>query len=222
MDWAWITRVAEVRPVRTAAPKLEGPPIPKQAREECPSLDRQNRVHPEVVGDRVVAVTQTAMSAVAQAAQPAGRRREPGAWRAWMGLVPHPPGRLAVGDTAGWAACATRQTISGCPGLDRQNRASTGCWRCAWQRRSAAFTPPQGMSSKGHGRFKGQGCCQSESIHPWRAMEREEIAAADWRARKRRERRAPTACGNTADKTCGGFRVVSILTQQAESPLLNP
>jgi len=37
-------------------------------------------VHPEVVGDRVVLVTQTALSAVSQAAQPAGRRREPGAW----------------------------------------------------------------------------------------------------------------------------------------------
>jgi len=39
---------------------------------------------PEVVGDRVVVVTQTALSAVSQAAPPAGRRREPGAWRAWQ------------------------------------------------------------------------------------------------------------------------------------------
>jgi len=70
-------------------------------------------VHPEVVGDRVVLVTQTALSAVAQAAQPAGRRRERGAWRSWKGLVLHPPGRRAVGDTAGWSACATRHTISG-------------------------------------------------------------------------------------------------------------
>jgi len=40
-------------------------------------------VHSEVVGDRVVLVTQTALSAVSQAAQPAGRRREPGAWGAF-------------------------------------------------------------------------------------------------------------------------------------------
>jgi len=33
---------------------------------ECP-------VHPEIFGDRVVLVTQTALSAVSQAAQPAGR-----------------------------------------------------------------------------------------------------------------------------------------------------
>jgi len=79
------------------------------------SLTAGSTVHPGVVGDRVVVVTQTALSAVAQAAQPAGRRRNPGAWRAWKGLVLHPPGRRAVGDTAGWAACATLQrTASGC------------------------------------------------------------------------------------------------------------
>ncbi|MBM3822158.1 MAG: hypothetical protein FJ404_04555 [Verrucomicrobia bacterium] len=59
-------------------------------------------VYPEVFGDHVVMVTQTALSALAQAAQPAGRRREPGAWRTRKGLVLHPPGRRAVGDTAGW------------------------------------------------------------------------------------------------------------------------
>jgi len=62
---------------------------------------------------------------------------------------------------------------------------------------AGAFTPLQGVSSKGHDRFNGQGCCQGEGIHPRRAMEREEIAAAGWRERKRRERRAPTTCGCT-------------------------
>jgi len=40
---------------------------------------------------------------------------------------------------------------------------------------------------------------QREGIHPGRAMEREEIAASDWRERKRLERRAPTTCGCTAE-----------------------
>jgi len=76
-------------------------------------------VHPTIVGDRVVVVTQTALSAVAQADQPAGRRGETGAWRAGQGLVLPPPGRRAVGDTAGWAPCTTRQTPSGCTELAR-------------------------------------------------------------------------------------------------------
>jgi len=75
--------------------------------------------------------------------------------------------------------------------------ASRVCRCCARQRRGAAFTPLQGVSSKGHGSFNGQGCCQGEGIHPGRAMEREEIAAADGLERKRRERRAPTTCGGT-------------------------
>jgi len=66
---------------------------------------------------------------------------------------------------------------------------------CARQHRGAAFTPPQGLSSKGHGRFNEPGCCQGEGIHPGRAMEWEEIAAVDGRERKRRERRSPTNCG---------------------------
>ncbi|MBM3823436.1 MAG: hypothetical protein FJ404_11205 [Verrucomicrobia bacterium] len=39
------------------------------------------------------------------------------------------------------------------------------------------------------------------------AMEREEIAAADGRERKRRERRAPTPCGCTALKMDGSSRL---------------
>jgi len=80
--------------------------------------------------------------------------------------------------------------------------ASTGCRRCARQRRGAAFTPLQGVSSKGHGKLNMQGCCQGEGIHPGRAMEREEIAAAGWLERKRRERRAPTRCGCTEAVAC--------------------
>jgi len=72
-------------------------------------------VHPEVVGDRVVVVTQTALSAVVQAAQPAGRRSEPGAWRSWKGLVLHPPGRWADAHRSTRPACRPWPWQHPCP-----------------------------------------------------------------------------------------------------------
>jgi len=128
----------------------------------------ENTVHPEVVGGRVVVVTQTALSAVSQAAQPAGRRRKPGAWRAWKGLVLHPPGRRAVGDTAGWAACATlHTTASGCtvenrpirqrPLGPRRSRRVSAEFRPGLQTPRAPGCPTQAMA-------RGRG---SPVVHPF-------------------------------------------------------
>jgi len=49
----------------------------------------------------------------------------------------------------------------------------------------------------GQGKFNGQGAARGEGIHPGRVMAwfGEEIAAAGWRERKRRERRIQPSCG---------------------------
>jgi len=84
----------------------------------------------------------------------------------------------------------------------------------ACQHREAAFTPLQGMFSKGHGEFNGQGFCQGEGIYSGRAMEREEIAAADGRERKRRERSARQPLDACAGFGAGPRRVATGGNQQ--------
>jgi len=43
--------------------------------------------------------------------------------------------------------------------------------------RTAPFRPPQGVSSKGKAKFKGQVDYKDEDMHPWRTLEPVEVAA---------------------------------------------
>jgi len=56
-----------------------------------------------------------------------------------------------------------------------------------------------------------RGCYQGRSRSPRAIHERENIAAADWRERKRRERRALTTCGCTAADSRVRFDLVCTL-----------